>query len=237
MGWGSSVPVKKPSPSSEAARDLFDSLRELYLRAGEPSMRNLARQCGSGVISYNTVHQVLTGSKLPKLGHVEVVVAQLGGDEERFRELWIAARRAEDELPDGSPDEELPDESPVTSHDDNGARRLAAARLEAEKILAEARAQAAEIVEQARMQAVRLIAAPQVTARADGARLGLTGPESRATAAAAPAEHRPVADELFLVGHDHRTGRSAISRQILDAGLVGAVLSELVLAERIAVAD
>jgi hypothetical protein len=226
------VPVKKPSPSSEAARDLFDALRELYLRAGEPSMRTLARQCGSGVISYNTVHQVLTGSKLPKLGHVEVVVAQLGGDEQHFRELWIAARRAEDELRAGP---EFPNGTPLASdnashnasHDDNGAQTVAAARREAERILAEARAQAAEIIEQARSQAATLVAAPQVTVLA----------EPRSDAPVAPAEHRPLADELFLVGHDHRTGRAVISRQILDSGLVGAVLAELVLAERIAVTD
>ena len=233
MGGGTNVPVKKPSPSSEAARDLFDALRELYLRAGEPSMRTLARQCGSGVISYNTVHQVLTGSKLPRLGHVEVVVAQLGGDEAHFRELWVAARRAQDELRAG-------DQLPMTSDDDDGAHRVEAARLEAERILAAARAEAAEILEQARSQAARLIAGTPLEAPANGATPLMTALAAQRrpdVPLPAAAEQRPLADELFLVGHDHRTGRSVISRQILDAGLVGAVLAELLLADRIAVAD
>jgi hypothetical protein len=47
----------------------------------------------------------------------------------------------------------------------------------------------------------------------------------------------PLADELFLVGHDHYSGKSKISDTVLDTGLAGAVLGELVLAGRLAVAD
>ena len=43
----------------------------------------------------------------------------------------------------------------------------------------------------------------------------------------------PLADELFLVGHDPYKGNPRISDNALDTGLAGAVLGELALAERI----
>lgn len=47
----------------------------------------------------------------------------------------------------------------------------------------------------------------------------------------------PLADELFLVGHDQYTGKAQIGDSALDTGLAGAVLGELVLAGRISVGD
>lgn len=47
----------------------------------------------------------------------------------------------------------------------------------------------------------------------------------------------PLADQLFLVGHDENTGRAHVADSVLDSGLAGAVLAELVLADRIAVVD
>lgn len=45
----------------------------------------------------------------------------------------------------------------------------------------------------------------------------------------------PLADELFLVGHDQYRGRPRVSGRVLDTGLAGAVLGELVLDGRIAI--
>jgi Golgi phosphoprotein 3 GPP34 len=45
----------------------------------------------------------------------------------------------------------------------------------------------------------------------------------------------PLADELFLIGHDQYTGKARVSDSVLDTGLAGAILGELVLANRILV--
>src|SRR4051812_16223568 len=45
----------------------------------------------------------------------------------------------------------------------------------------------------------------------------------------------PLADELFLVGHDEYSGKAVVDGRRLDTGLAGAVLAELVQAQRIAV--
>src|SRR5688500_2520469 len=47
----------------------------------------------------------------------------------------------------------------------------------------------------------------------------------------------PLADELFLVGHDPYTGKPRVSDGALDTGLAGAVLGELALTDRIYVDD
>jgi hypothetical protein len=46
-----------------------------------------------------------------------------------------------------------------------------------------------------------------------------------------------LADELFLDGHDHYTGKPRIGDTALDTGLAGAVLGELTLMDRIYVDD
>jgi hypothetical protein len=45
----------------------------------------------------------------------------------------------------------------------------------------------------------------------------------------------PLADELFLVGHDQYRGRPHVDDHVLDTGLAGAVLGEMVLARRLRV--
>ena len=47
----------------------------------------------------------------------------------------------------------------------------------------------------------------------------------------------PLADELFLVGHDQYSGKAQISDGALDTALAGAVLGELVLAGRLSIDD
>lgn len=47
----------------------------------------------------------------------------------------------------------------------------------------------------------------------------------------------PLADELFLIGHDEYTGKAAVNGELIDSGLVGAVLGELMLAGRATLTD
>jgi len=43
----------------------------------------------------------------------------------------------------------------------------------------------------------------------------------------------PLADELFLIGHDEYTGKARVGDSVLGTGLAGAILGELALANRI----
>src|SRR5262249_62408354 len=75
-------PLTGPSArggSREPGQFLFDELRSLHRRAGEPSTRTLARRLGVGVLSHSTVHAVLTGPRVPRWAPLELVVRQLGG--------------------------------------------------------------------------------------------------------------------------------------------------------------
>ncbi len=47
----------------------------------------------------------------------------------------------------------------------------------------------------------------------------------------------PLADELFLFGHDQYTGKSRVGDSVLDTGLAGAILGEMSLANRIFIDD
>jgi trehalose 6-phosphate synthase len=85
---------REPAPAG-AITDLFDRLHDLHLDAGEPGVREIATGIGRGVLSYTTVHNVFRGPKVPKWGHLELIVDQLGGNTETFRLLWRAARLAE----------------------------------------------------------------------------------------------------------------------------------------------
>lgn len=89
---GLRVRGKWPEPA-EHCRDLVVALRELHLRAGEPSTRSISKATGKQ-ISHETVNQTLKGSVLPHWTTVEFIVKALEGDVETFRELWISARRA-----------------------------------------------------------------------------------------------------------------------------------------------
>jgi trehalose 6-phosphate synthase len=85
---------REPTPAG-AITELFDRLHDLHLDAGEPGVRQIATGIGRGVVSYTTVHNVFRGPKVPKWGHLELIVDQLGGNPEAFRVLWRAARLAE----------------------------------------------------------------------------------------------------------------------------------------------
>jgi Golgi phosphoprotein 3 (GPP34) len=47
----------------------------------------------------------------------------------------------------------------------------------------------------------------------------------------------PLADELFLIGHDPYTGKPRVGDNVLDTGLAGAILGEMALATRIYIDD
>jgi hypothetical protein len=87
--------MRKLVTASGAAGDILVELRRLHLRAGEPSVRAIARS--TGAISHDTVHRVLTSPELPQWGPLELVVEALHGDVEVFRELWITARSTMEE--------------------------------------------------------------------------------------------------------------------------------------------
>lgn len=74
-------------------RRLFDELRRLHRSAGEPSTRTLAKAVAHG---HATVHTALRGPRVPRWGLLELLVEELNGDVEYFKQLWIAARDFED---------------------------------------------------------------------------------------------------------------------------------------------
>jgi len=86
---------KLPEPSGPC-HDLLVALRELHLHAGEPSTRAIER-CTDHAISHDTVNRVLRGGDLPRWSSLELVVKALDGDLETFRNLWVSARRAEEQ--------------------------------------------------------------------------------------------------------------------------------------------
>jgi tetratricopeptide (TPR) repeat protein len=69
-------------------RVLFDQLHELHHRAGWPSLREMAKEVGC---SHTTVSVAFSGPAAPRWGLLELIVETLGGDTDRFHELWLAA--------------------------------------------------------------------------------------------------------------------------------------------------
>jgi hypothetical protein len=74
---------------------LFDRLHEIHLVAGLPSVREIAVGIGRGVISSSTIHNMFRGPRVPRWSFLELVVEELHGDIAEFRQLWQAARIAE----------------------------------------------------------------------------------------------------------------------------------------------
>lgn len=73
---------------------LREAISVLHLEAGKPSGRELAARSG-GLISHTAVSAVLRCERLPTWRCLEPVIRLLGGDREVYKELWIAAERAE----------------------------------------------------------------------------------------------------------------------------------------------
>lgn len=89
--------VRRAQLPSGAHDDLVRALRELHLRAGQPSLRRVARAARG--VSHDTVHRLLVGATVPSWGALELVVEVLEGEVDEFRQLWMCARRqAESDL-------------------------------------------------------------------------------------------------------------------------------------------
>ena len=88
-----------PLDGGEPLLSLLSAIRQLHLRAGEPSSRDVMRRIGRGVLSHTTINAVLRGSRVPRWEPLQHVVAALDGDVEHFRSLWMKARDAEEHSP------------------------------------------------------------------------------------------------------------------------------------------
>jgi hypothetical protein len=97
QGGGPAVPgVPQPDDPLSQLRAQLQRLRRF---TGEPSLREVSRRIGPGVLSHVTVGVVLRCERTPAWGNLELVVEALGGNPEEFRPLWIAARQAQDTAP------------------------------------------------------------------------------------------------------------------------------------------
>ena len=83
---------REPPPPGPIA-ELFDRLDDLHSKAGRPSTREIARRAGRGTVSHSTVHNIFTGSRVPRWDFLEIIVDVLGGGPRRdeFHALWDAA--------------------------------------------------------------------------------------------------------------------------------------------------
>ena len=73
------------------AQPMLSELRNLYLLAGAPSSRVLARRISersARTISHTTVSCVLGGKVVASWSAMERIVKALGGDVEHYRALW-----------------------------------------------------------------------------------------------------------------------------------------------------
>ncbi|WP_353900189.1 YbjN domain-containing protein [Micromonospora harpali] len=67
---------------------LFEELKRLHRTAGEPTMRQIAKNLPC---TYATVHSAMRGPRVPKWPLLELIVEKLGGNTDHFKQLWIAA--------------------------------------------------------------------------------------------------------------------------------------------------
>ena len=105
---------REPTPPGPVTY-LLDRLHQIHLIAGQPSIREIAGKVGRGVISSSTIHNMFRGPRVPRWGFLELVVEALDGDVEEFRELWQAARLAENENAVGAEAPQLAVVAPVTA--------------------------------------------------------------------------------------------------------------------------
>lgn len=80
--------LSRPVLPPGGQRDLVNALHALHHRAGQPSLRDLARDVG---VSRTTVSAVFSAPRVPRWGIVELLVEAMGGDTEAFHTLWMAA--------------------------------------------------------------------------------------------------------------------------------------------------
>lgn len=78
----------------ELVDQFAEDLRELRLAAGKPTYEKIGRLAGC---SKSTVHEALTGTRLPSLAVTLGVVRALGANDQQWRDRWTATRQALDE--------------------------------------------------------------------------------------------------------------------------------------------
>ncbi|WFE33314.1 toll/interleukin-1 receptor domain-containing protein [Micromonospora sp. WMMD975] len=86
-----------PGTQSAAERAFYAALQDLYLRAGKPSSRAVATAIGD--ISHTTVNSAIKGAKVPSWPITAKIVEHLGGDVERFRQLWVETQERVEPAP------------------------------------------------------------------------------------------------------------------------------------------
>ncbi|MEU9181807.1 hypothetical protein AB0C90_34210 [Streptomyces sp. NPDC048550] len=110
------APTLAPGPRKR----LSDELHTMHRRAGWPSVRELARALGAGVVSSSRIHDAFTNPRLPAWGLVHMVVVELatrapGADADaevkRFHGLWDEAAQAD---ASATTENEPPSEQAVT---------------------------------------------------------------------------------------------------------------------------
>ncbi|MFD7697528.1 Crp/Fnr family transcriptional regulator [Streptomyces sp. NPDC059805] len=80
--------LNPPTDTEGSLRELHNELHRLYVRAGAPSVRQIAGALEPGRISHDTVHRALTKPTLPTWPTVEAIVRALHGDLAHFQYLW-----------------------------------------------------------------------------------------------------------------------------------------------------
>ncbi|MFJ4678601.1 NACHT domain-containing protein [Kitasatospora sp. NPDC088783] len=80
----------KTTNADEAVKRLAAGLSALRQRAGQPSLREIAR-LSNGTLSHTTAAEALSGKRVPSWQVVAELIRSLDGDEKEFRPLWVAA--------------------------------------------------------------------------------------------------------------------------------------------------
>ncbi|GAA1945801.1 helix-turn-helix domain-containing protein [Kitasatospora viridis] len=75
-----------------AVAEFAAALRQLRLRAGQPSFRAMAG--ATGAISHTTLHEAASGTRLPSWPTTRSYVQACGGSEPEWHERWLAAAQA-----------------------------------------------------------------------------------------------------------------------------------------------
>lgn len=83
--------TRAPGPqrgSSVFGPELLGALRDLHLRQGQPSVRDIAKKADR-LIGHSTASEILNGSRAVSWRVLEILVKALDGDVDYFRQLWV----------------------------------------------------------------------------------------------------------------------------------------------------
>ncbi|MFI8404956.1 hypothetical protein ACIGG5_32530 [Streptomyces sp. NPDC085463] len=95
-----------PSLPPGPRQDLSTELHRLHLRAGRPSVRELSRALGQGVVSSSRIHDAFTKERVPAWALLDLLVPELvrrvpradpAEEVVRFHLLWQAAVEASEQ--------------------------------------------------------------------------------------------------------------------------------------------